>query len=57
MKNNKTKKPSSSNYDEFEMIKPKKKLQKESEKINLKSKKIWKERYEDEGDDLERFIR
>jgi hypothetical protein len=57
MKNNKTKKPSSSSYDDFEMTKPKKKLQKEPEKINLKSKKFWKERYEDEGEDLERFIR
>ncbi len=57
MKNNKIKKPSSSGYDDFEILKPKKKLQKETEKINLKSKKFWKERYEDEGEDLERFIR
>jgi|APTNR8051073442_1049403.scaffolds.fasta_scaffold167760_1 hypothetical protein len=45
--------------EDFGKIKPKKKVAKlkDDGKVNLKSKKFWQERYEDEGEDLERFIR
>lgn len=60
LKNNKIKKVSSDlDSEEFGKFKPKKKLVKPKgdEKIDLKSKKFWQERYEDEGEDLEKFIR
>lgn len=45
--------------EEFQLVKHKKRpfKAKEDGKINLKSKRFWQERYEDEGEDLERFIR
>jgi hypothetical protein len=60
LKNNRMKTPSvQMEMDEFGKFKPKKKplKLKEESKINLRSKKFWQERYEDEGEDLERFIR
>ncbi|MFZ1704152.1 MAG: hypothetical protein WAT79_07385 [Saprospiraceae bacterium] len=45
--------------EEFGKFKAKKKPAKlkEDSKIDLKSKKFWQERFDDEGEDLERFIK
>lgn len=56
MKNNKPKKASKTNlFEEHENNK--KKLTHNSEKINLKSHKFWSEIYDEEGEDIEKFIR
>jgi len=58
MKNNKSKKPSvKPKVDEFEAVKPKKKIGKEDTKINVRSKKFWEKLYDDEGEELEKFIK
>ncbi len=58
MKNNKQKKNTAKQYnDEAELLKPKKKILGNDTKVNLKSKKFWEEIYDDEGDELERFLR
>jgi hypothetical protein len=58
MKNNKAKKTSPAlKSEEMEVIKPKKKVIKEEGKVNVRSLKFWEEIYEDEGDELERFLR
>jgi hypothetical protein len=58
MKNNKAKKTSPGlKSDEMEVIKPKKKVIKEEGKLNVRSLKFWEDIYEDEGDELERFLR
>jgi hypothetical protein len=60
LKNNKTKKSvSDTESEEFGKFKPKKKpvKLKDDGKVNIKSKKFWQERYDDEGEDLEKYIR
>ena len=60
LKYNKTKSQSKENeVEDFGKNKNKKKSLKPftEPKLNLKSKKFWQERFDDEGDDLERFIR
>ncbi|MBK6364291.1 MAG: hypothetical protein IPN49_16085 [Saprospiraceae bacterium] len=60
VKNNKIKKPNSdAESEEFGKFKPKKKpvKLKDEGKVNVKSKKFWQERYDDEGEDLEKYIR
>lgn len=58
MKNNKIKKTSAGmKIDEMEVIKPKKKAIKEEVKPNLRSHKFWEEVYDDEGEEIERFLR
>lgn len=60
LKYNKTKsQPQQNEVEDFGKNKVKKKSLKplQDSKLNLKSKKFWQERFDDEGDDLERFIR
>ena len=58
MKNNKSKKATKGgNENEIEKLKPKKKLTPSECKVNVKSKKFWEEIYDNEGDDIEKFIR
>lgn len=58
MKNNKSKKATKGgNENEIENLKPKKKLTPSESKVNVKSKKFWEEIYDNEGDDIEKFIR
>ncbi|HMT51805.1 MAG: hypothetical protein IPG48_15250 [Saprospiraceae bacterium] len=58
MKNNKSKKtPKGTTGEDSELIKPKKKLPVTDSKINVKSKKFWEEIYDNEGDEIEKFIR
>ena len=58
MKNNKSKKtPKGNTGEETELFKPKKKLPATDSKINVKSKKFWEEIYDNEGDEIEKFIR
>lgn len=60
LKHNKTKSLSKTNeVEDFGKNKARKKTLRpvNDSKINLKSKKFWQERFDDEGDDLERFIR
>ncbi|MBK8348635.1 MAG: hypothetical protein IPL08_13865 [Saprospiraceae bacterium] len=58
MKNNKQKKSGKTHpQDETEFVKPKKKLPTTDGKINVKSKKFWEELYDNEGDEIEKFMR
>ena len=58
MKNNKSKKtPKGTTGEDSELIKPKKKLPVTDSKINVISKKFWEEIYDNEGDEIEKFIR
>lgn len=45
--------------DDLHKLKIKKKplKAKDDSKVNVKSKRFWQERYEDEGEDLEKYIR
>ncbi|MBK9736800.1 MAG: hypothetical protein IPO92_18305 [Saprospiraceae bacterium] len=43
--------------DDQETIKPKKKLAINDSKVNIKSKKFWEELYDDEGEELEKYLR
>lgn len=58
MKNNKQKKVfKAPHQDDSEVLKTKKKPLNNESKINVKSKKFWEEIYDNEGDDIEKFIR
>ncbi|MFZ1749837.1 MAG: hypothetical protein WAU01_06580 [Saprospiraceae bacterium] len=59
MKNNKLKKENKDfRQEEKELtLKAKKKPEKLDHKVNIKSNKFWKEVMDDEGDDIEKFIR
>lgn len=58
MKNNKpTKSLQSRSEESADFKKPKKKLASEKTKLNIKSKKFWKEILDTEGEEIERFIR
>lgn len=58
MKNNKPKKIFKEAYQEdSETLKAKKKALNNGTKINIKSKKFWEEIYDNEGEDIEKFIR
>ena len=58
MKTNKPKKVVKNPFaSDAEIIKPKKKLTSLEAKVDLKSKKFWKELYEDEGEELEKYLR
>ncbi|MBK9149973.1 MAG: hypothetical protein IPM26_02900 [Saprospiraceae bacterium] len=58
MKNNKVKKTSGgSRSDEMEVIKPKKKGFKEESKLNVRSHKFWEDVYDDEGEEIEKYLR
>jgi len=58
MKINKLKKSSPpKKAEDSDSFKLSKKVVKDSPKVNVKSKKFWQERFEDEGEDLEKFIR
>lgn len=58
MKTNKQKKVVKNPFgQDVELIKQKKKLLANETKINLKSKKFWNKLYEDEGEELEKYIR
>jgi len=58
MRNNKPKKnaPKRQKNDENESLKPKKKLQPNVPKVNLKSNKFWDEIIDDEAEDLEKYL-
>ncbi len=57
MKNNKQKKiDPRKNRDEAELNKPKKKLPSNDIKVNVRSKKFWEELYNNEGEELEKYI-
>lgn len=43
--------------EEAEKIKPKKKMAAPDNKVNLKSKKFWNDVFDDEGEDIEKYIR
>ncbi len=58
MKNNKQKssvkiKP----LEEFDANKPRKKMVPNDSKVNVKSNKFWNELYDDEGDDIQKYLR
>jgi hypothetical protein len=58
MKTNKPKKEVKNIFkEEAENAKPKKKMVGVDQKINLKSNKFWEEIYEDEGDEIQKFLR
>jgi len=58
MKTNKPKKVVKNPFgSDAEVVKLKKKMISNEAKVDLKSKKFWKELYEDEGEDLEKYIR
>lgn len=58
MKNNKQKKVFKiSHQEESEKLKAKKKAMNTDSKVNVKSKKFWEEIYDNEGDEIEKFIR
>ncbi|MBK8626462.1 MAG: hypothetical protein IPN86_13120 [Saprospiraceae bacterium] len=58
MKNNKQKKVTKVAYqDDNETLKAKKKARNDGSKINVKSKKFWEEIYDNEGEEIEKFIR
>ena len=57
MKNNKHKKKTVPQNDKEESLKSKKKVPNNIVKVNVKSKKFWEEIYDNEGDDIEKFIR
>jgi hypothetical protein len=58
MKTNKPKKEVKNIFsEERESVKPKKKLSGGDQKVNLKSHKFWDELYEDEGEDIQKFLR
>lgn len=58
MKTNKPKKEVKNIFsEERESVKPKKKLSGGDQKINLKSHKFWDEVYEDEGEEIQKFLR
>jgi hypothetical protein len=58
MKTNKPKKEVKNIFkEEIESVKPKKKMNGSDQKINLKSNKFWEELYEDEGDEIQKFLR
>jgi hypothetical protein len=58
MKTNKPKKEVKDIFKEdVENVKPKKKMNGADQKINLKSNKFWDELYEDEGDEIQKFLR
>jgi hypothetical protein len=41
--------------DEFDKLKPKKKMTSNPGKVNLKSTKFWKEIYNQEGEEIEKY--
>jgi hypothetical protein len=58
MKNNKQKtNVKSKAQEEFELNKPKKKMVPNDSKVNVRSNKFWDELYDDEGEDIEKYIR
>ncbi|MCO6462583.1 MAG: hypothetical protein J5I52_00400 [Saprospiraceae bacterium] len=61
MKSNRPKKSFKKDHFEegenFPQKAPKKKMAPADSKVNLKSKKFWKDIYEEEEDEIERFIR
>ncbi len=58
MKTNKPKKIVKNPFgSDAEVVKPKKKMILNEAKVDLKSKKFWQELYEDEGEELAKFIR
>lgn len=58
MKNNKQKNVvKNQRLEDDEYVKPKKKIQTTENKVNPKSKKFWKEIYDDEGEDVEKYVR
>jgi len=58
MKTNKPKKEVKYFFsEEGESVKPKKKLSVADQKVNLKSNKFWDELYEDEGEEIKKFLR
>jgi hypothetical protein len=58
MKTNKPKKVVKNPFAaDAETIKPKKKMTSYESKVDLKSKKFWEELYDDEGEELEKYLR
>jgi hypothetical protein len=58
MKNNKQKSSVKSKpLEEFEANKPKKKMVPNDSKVNVKSNKFWDELYDDEGDEIQKYLR
>jgi hypothetical protein len=43
-------------FSDNDKIKNKRKMSPSTQKVNVKSTKFWSERYDDEGDDLEKYI-
>lgn len=44
-------------FEEIDSVKPKKKVQPNDQKVNVKSNKFWEEIYDDEGEDFEKLLR
>ena len=45
------------NFEEIDSVKPKKKVQPNDQKVNIKSNKFWEDIYDDEGEELEKLLR
>jgi hypothetical protein len=43
-------------FNDTDKVKVKRKMSPNTQKVNVKSTKFWSERYDDEGEELEKYI-